>query len=79
MEKKDKLEIMKELKKNIVEYLTDELKNANDAIQLHEKNNSAIDKQESDTDIKKMREVEQIKLRQTVYDLNRYISVINRM
>lgn len=74
---KEKLSIMAEVKKNIVDYLQDEVKINSDALKSYEDRDNPI--QNADSEIKKMREIEAIKLRDRIHELTRHISVINRM
>lgn len=76
MNTKEKLELMKEVKRPIVDYLKDQLKININALKAYE-TDSPI--QDSDTEIRKMRELEAIKLRHSIYELERHISVIEKM
>lgn len=72
----DKIKLMAEVKKNIVAYLQEELTINTAALKSYEEKESIIN---SDSEIKKMREIEAIKLRDRIHELARHIAVINRM
>jgi hypothetical protein len=76
MESKEKIALMAEIKQNIIDYLNDELKINSDALKAYDNSNPI---QEQDTEIRKMREMEAIKLRDRIHQLASYIAVINRM
>jgi hypothetical protein len=73
---KDKRLLMAEIRNNIIDYLTEELKINSDALKAYDNDNPI---QEQDREIKKMREMEAIKLRDRIHELNRHIAVIKRM
>ena len=68
---------MAEVKKNIVDYLQEEMKINADALKSYDERDNPI--QNADAEIKKMREIEAIKLRDRIHELNRHIAVIKRM
>lgn len=65
-----------EMRDKIIEYLENEKSINEDALKAYE-DDSVIP--ESNEEIKLMRERERIKLRHSVYELKRHISVIKRM
>lgn len=74
----EKLKLMQEVKNTILNFLQDELKINSDALKAYDDIiNNPI--QNSDPDIKRMREIESIKLRDRIHQLNSYIAVIKRM
>jgi len=73
----EKIQLMKEVKSNIIDYLQEELKINSDALKSYDEASNPI--QNADTEIKKMREIEAIKLRDRIHELNRHIAVIKRM
>ena len=77
METNEKINLMAEVKQNIIDYLTEELKINSDALKTYDERDNPI--QNSDTEIKKMREVEAIKLRDRIHEITRHIAVIKRM
>lgn len=77
MTTKGKLELMAEIKKNIISYLQEECKINSDALKSYEDRENPI--QNSDVEIKRMREIEAIKLRDRIHEITRHIAVINRM
>lgn len=66
---------MKEVKDNILNYFQDQLEINSAALKAYD--NDAI--KDTDTEIRKMREIEAIKLRDRVNELTRHIAVIKRM
>lgn len=70
------MQVMNEMKTKFLNYLQDEL-SINDAALKSYDNDSAI--LGSDTDIRKIREIEAMKLRDRIHELNRHIAVIKRM
>lgn len=72
METNEKLLLMAVLKNNIIDYLTEELRINSIALKAYE--DAPI--QEQDPEVKKMREIEAIKLRDRSHELNRHIAVI---
>lgn len=77
MDTNDKLELMAEIKQQILDFLEEE-KNINEnALKAYDTSANPI--QDSDPEIKKMREIEAIKLRHSSHELSRYIAVIKRM
>ncbi len=77
MDTNDKLKLMDEVKKNILAYLQEEVTINTNALKAYEERDNPI--QNSDAEVKRMREIEAIKLRDRIYELNRHIAVINRM
>ena len=77
MSTQEKLKLMTEVKQNILDYLTEEMAMNTTALKSYDSNENPI--QDSDTEIRKMREVEAIKLRDRIHELNRHIGVIRRM
>ncbi len=68
---------MAEVKRSVIDYLQDELEVNTAALKAYEPN--MIDDQGRDSEIRKMRELEAIKLRDRVNELTRHIKVIKRM
>lgn len=64
-----------QMRDTIIEYLEKEKSINEDALQAYDQN--AI--QDSDNEIRRMREREAIKLRDRIYELKRHIEVIKRM
>jgi hypothetical protein len=73
----EKIKLMAEVKQNIIDYLQEELKINSDALKTYEDRDNPM--QNSDAEIKKMRELEAIKLRDRIHELTRHIAVIKRM
>lgn len=67
-----KIEIMEETKNVILGYLREQLRINTEALKIYD--TTIVDTE--DLEIKKMREVEAIKLRDRVYELTRHIAVI---
>ncbi len=76
MDTNERLALMAEIKQNIIDYLTEELKINGDALKVYDNDNPI---QESNQEIKKIREIEAVKLRDRIHELNRHIAVIKRM
>jgi hypothetical protein len=76
METNERLALMAEIKKNILEYLQEEVTINQNALKAYDTENPI---QNSDSGIRQMREVEAIKLRDRIHELNRHIAVIKRM
>lgn len=72
---KEKLRLMAEVKQNVINYLQDQLEINQAALNSYD--NDAI--KDNDTEIRKMREIEAIKLRDRVNELSRHIAVVKRM
>jgi hypothetical protein len=68
---------MAQVKRSVIDYLQDELDVNQAALKAYDDLNNPI--AESDAEIKKMREMEAIKLRDRVAELSRHIKVIRRM
>lgn len=66
---------MAEIKKNIIEYLEEEKTINENALKAYD----SAPIQDSDPEIRKMREMEAIKLRDRIHELNRHIAVIKKM
>ena len=76
MSSTEKLALMAEIKSNIVEYLQEEVTINQTALKAYDNENPI---QTGDPEIRKMREMEAIKLRDRIHELNRHIAVIKRM
>lgn len=76
METQEKLLLMAEIRSTVIDYLTEELTINSNALKAYD-NDAPI--QTNDPEIKKMREIEAIKLRHASHELTRYIAVIKRM
>ena len=68
---------MAEVQRSVVDYLQDEVKINSDALKAYDSNPMEDDKR--DPDVKKLREVQAMILRDRVQELNRHIAVIKRM
>lgn len=79
METNEKLRIMAEVKERIIDYLTDEIALNTAALKGYENSGDPIKDKETDVEIKKMREIEAIKLRDRIHQLSTHIAVIKRM
>ena len=77
MDTKEKLRIMAEVKQNIIDYLQEEVSINSNALKSYEERDNPI--QNSDIEIKRMREIEAVKLRDRIHELARHIAVIKRM
>ncbi len=77
MEAKQKLLIMAEVQRTVVDYLQDEVKINSDALRAYDFNPMEEDKR--DTDVKMLRETQAMILRDRINELNRHIAVIKRM
>lgn len=73
----EKIRLMAELKRNVIDYLQDELQINTAALKAYDDLNNPM--QGADPEIKKMRELEAIKLRDRVTELSRHIAVVKRM
>jgi hypothetical protein len=73
----EKLNLMAEIRRTVTDYLQDEVKINSDALRAYEHNPMEDDKR--DPDVKKLREVQAMILRDRINELNRYIAVIKRM
>jgi hypothetical protein len=77
MDTAETIRLMAEIKANIISYLLEEVQINTNALKAYEEKDNPI--QNSDPEVKRMREIEAIKLRDRIYELNRHIAVINRM
>lgn len=68
---------MIEVTKKILDYLEEEKVINEQALKAYEPN--AIDDDKRDPETKRIREIEAIKLRDRIHELNRHIAVIKRM
>lgn len=75
MDSKEKIALMNEVIKSVVDYLTEQKEICEDALRAYEP--TAI--QDSDSEIRRMRETEAIKLRDRASELKRHIAVVKRM
>lgn len=66
---------MKEVNKKVVEYLTEQKEICEDALKAYE----PLPIQDSDPEVRRMRETEAIKLRDRMSELKRHIAVIKRI
>lgn len=76
MDENKTVKVMAEVKKSVIDYLEDELRINTAILKTYEDKESIIN---SDTEIKMMREIEAIKLRDRTHELTRHIAVIRRM
>lgn len=72
---KEKIALMKEVNKIIVSYLEEQKTICEDALKAYE----PLPIQDSDAEVRRMRETEAIKLRDRASELKRHIAVIKRM
>lgn len=70
----EKIKLMAEFKAKVIEYLTNQNKINTDALKTYEE-----PIKDSDPEIRRMREIEAIKLRHAIYDNNTHIAVIQKM
>lgn len=73
----EKIRFMAEVKQNVIDYLQEELSINSNALKSYDDRDNPL--QNSDSEIKKMREIEAIKLRDRIHELTRHIAVIKRM
>lgn len=75
MQSESNYQLLLEMKDSIIDYLQEEADVNSKALQTYE------DKpfQDSDPELRRMREIEAIKLRDRINQINRHISVIKRM
>lgn len=69
--------LMAQIKNSIIDYLTDELKINSDALKPYEGDNLLPNN--TNNEVLKIREIEAVKLRDRIHELNRHIAVIKRM
>lgn len=74
---KEKLNIMTEIRRTVTDYLQDEVKINSDALKAYDPVPMEDDKR--DPDVKKLREIQAMILRDRINELNRHIAVIKRM
>lgn len=77
MNSSEKIKLMAEIKQNIIDYLQEEVQINSNALRSYDERDNPI--QNGDPEVKRMREVESIKLRDRIHELNRHIAVIKRM
>lgn len=77
MDTAEKKRLMAEVKSNIIDYLQEEVTINANALKTYDERDNPI--QNADAEIKKMREIEAIKLRDRIHELTRHIAVIKRM
>lgn len=77
MDTKDKMLLMAQVQRSVVDYLQDELKINSDALKTYDHNPMEDDKR--DADVRKLREVQAMILRDRINELSRHIAVIKRM
>lgn len=73
----EKIKLMAEVKQNVIDYLQEELQINSNALKSYEERDNPI--QNADVEVKRMREIEAIKLRDRIHELTRHIAVIRRM
>lgn len=71
----EKLALMKEVRDKVLEYLEEQKEICEDALKAYEPQPI----QDSDPEIRRMRETEAIKLRDRASELKRHIAVVKRM
>lgn len=77
MKTEEKIKVMNEVKQGIIDYLQEQLTINSDALRTYDERETPIIN--SDQEIKRMREIEAIKLRDRIHEITRHISVIKRM
>ena len=77
MEANEKMLLMAQVQKTVVDYLQDELKINSDALKAYDHN--PMDDDKRDADVKKLREVQAMILRDRINEISRHIAVIKRM
>jgi hypothetical protein len=73
----NEIKLMAEVREKIIDYLQEEIRINSDALKAYEPN--AIDDDKRDPETRRIREIEAIKLRDRIHELNRHIAVIKRM
>lgn len=77
MDTNDKIKLMAEVQRTVVDYLQDELKINSDALKAYDPVPMEEDKR--DPEVKKWREIQAMILRDRINELTRHIAVIKRM
>lgn len=77
MNEKEKLNIMAEVKRTVIDYLQDELEINTAALKAYDTN--TIEDEKRNKEVLQMREIEAIKLRDRIREISRHIAVIRRM
>lgn len=68
---------MSQIKNSILDYFTEELKINSDALKAYE--GDALLPEKTNDEILRIREIEAVKLRDRIHEINRHIAVIKRM
>lgn len=77
MTENEKIKYMAKVTRSVLDYLQDEVSINTAALKAYEVN--PIDDEKRDPEVKRFREIEAIKLRDRINELNRHIAVIKRM
>lgn len=77
MESIEKIKMMAEIRRTVIDYLLDEAKINSDALRAYDP--SPLDDDKRDPEVKRFREIQAMILRDRVNELNRYMAVIKRM
>ncbi len=77
MEETDKLKVMADVKRSVVDYFQDEVEINTAALKAYEPN--IIEDSNRDPAVRQFREIEAIKLRDRITEATRHIAVIKRM
>jgi ribosomal protein S15P/S13E len=73
----EKINYMAEVQRTVVDYLQEEAKINSDALKAYEPN--SVDDNNRDPEVKKIREIQAMILRDRINEINRHIAVIKRM
>lgn len=73
----EKIILMAEIRRSVIDYLQDQANINQDALKAYEV--SPLEEDKRDPEVKKIREIQAMILREKIQDLNRHIAVIKRM
>lgn len=73
----EKLQIMAEVRRSVIDYLQDQVNINQDALKAYDV--SPLEEDKREPDVKRIREIQAMIIREKIYDLNRHIAVIKRM
>lgn len=77
MDLNEKINLMAEVQRTVVDYLQDELKINTDALKAYEPN--PLDDEKRDAKVKEWREIQAMILRDRISEITKHIAVIKRM
>ena len=77
MEQNEKIKLMAEVSRSVVDYLQDQVEINTSALKAYDVNHMDDDKR--DPEVKRYREIEAIRLRDRISELSKHIAVIKRM